>query len=78
MLICLGISIKIEITKIIPHQPFPVDKIVPGEPGESTVTIVFIDDKRVPSVANGLLDILVSKKIIDVSTANSILVTFRK
>jgi hypothetical protein len=60
-----------------PEPTFPIQKIVPGEVGESTIVIGTIDEKTIPVFVNTMLEFLVVKNIIDVPTANRILVTFK-
>lgn len=79
-----GVAISIRIVKLAqpakPAKPsFPDDKLVPGQPSNSIVTITkVIYPEHVPLLVIRLLDILVDKKVLDVPTSNRILFTFRK
>lgn len=80
----LGIVISVRVVKLVqPQKPakpsFPNDRLVPGQPSVSTVTITqVLFPEHVPLLINRLLVILVEKRILEISTVNRVLVTFRE
>jgi len=77
IIVKFGVAATIQVIEPRETPVFPDNKLVPGEPSDNKVTIIRIEEPDFwPSFINRLLQILVNKKIVDLPTANRILVTF--